>query len=61
MSNDEVFGQGNVARKMGQPLNSNPWLGGSKREAANHLKWEMGWKQAHEYIRRQLEGVSQAA
>jgi hypothetical protein len=42
---DEVIEEGRQARREGRPLESNPWFGGGKREAANRLKWEIGWKE----------------
>jgi hypothetical protein len=44
MPNDEVFNQGRLARGEGRSPKTNPWFGGGKTEAANQLKWEMGWK-----------------
>jgi hypothetical protein len=53
MSIDEVFSQGKIARRNGKPLDSNPWFGGGKTEAANQVKWEMGWKEEDQRAPRQ--------
>jgi len=45
MINDDTVQHGKHARRKGLPLDANPWFGGGKREAANQLKWEMGWKE----------------
>jgi hypothetical protein len=46
----DVIEQGRAAKREGRPLDSNPWFGGGKTEAANQLKWELGWKQEHARI-----------
>jgi hypothetical protein len=51
---DDAFEEGRQARLEGRPLESNPYFGGSKTEAANQLKWELGWKGLDEVTNRLL-------
>jgi hypothetical protein len=41
---DDAFEEGRQARLEGRSLDSNPYFGGSKADAANQLKWDLGWK-----------------
>jgi hypothetical protein len=56
---DDAFEEGRQARLEGRPLESNPYFGGGKTEAANQLKWDLGWKRAHA-ARRTISGEADA-
>jgi hypothetical protein len=57
---DDAFEEGRQARLEGRPLDSNPYFGGGKTEAANQLKWDVGWKREHK-ARRTFSGEADAA
>ena len=43
VDSEDAFEQGRRARLQGEPVDSNPYFGGGKREAANEMKWNNGW------------------
>jgi hypothetical protein len=51
---DDAFEEGRQARLEGRSLDSNPYFGGSKSDAANQLKWDLGWKVLDEATNRLL-------